>query len=48
LATFNRNMHNREAHKLFRSVLGKSEIGRRLQIGRAAMRRILAASPKRK
>jgi DNA invertase Pin-like site-specific DNA recombinase len=41
-------MHADEVRKLHRSGLSKSEIARRLQIGRASVRRILAAPPRKK
>jgi len=40
-------MHAEAVRKLRRSGLSKSEIGRRLNIGRTSVRRILAASPEK-
>jgi len=40
--------HANQIRKLRRAGLSKSEIGRRLQIGRTSVRRILAAPPKKK
>ena len=40
--------HANHIRKLRRAGLSKSEIGRRLQIGRTSVRRILAAPPKKK
>jgi DNA invertase Pin-like site-specific DNA recombinase len=41
-------LHADEVRKLRRSGLGKSEIARRLNIGRTSVRRILAALSKKK
>jgi hypothetical protein len=41
-------MHTDKARKLSRSGLSKSESTRRLNIGRTSVRRILAASTKKK
>jgi DNA invertase Pin-like site-specific DNA recombinase len=41
-------MHTDQVRKLRRSGLSKSEIARRLNIGRTSVRRILAAPPKKK
>ena len=41
-------LHTDQVRKLRRSGLSKSEIARRLQIGRTSVRRILAALPKKK
>jgi DNA invertase Pin-like site-specific DNA recombinase len=40
-------MHTDEVRKLRRSGLSKSEIARRLNIGRTSVRRILAAPPRK-
>jgi putative DNA-invertase from lambdoid prophage Rac len=41
-------LHANQVHKLYRSGVSKSEISRRLSIGRTSVRRILAAQPKQK
>lgn len=41
-------LHADQIHKLHRSGVSKSEISRRLRIGRTSVRRILAAQPKQK
>src|SRR5271165_6840405 len=41
-------LHVNQVHKLHRSGVSKSEISRRLSIGRTSVRRILAAQPKQK
>jgi len=41
-------LHANQVHKLHRSGVSKSEISRRLSIGRTSVRRILAAQPKQK
>ena len=41
-------LHANQIHKLHRSGVSKSEISRRLSIGRTSVRRILAAQPKQK
>lgn len=41
-------LHANQVHRLHRSGVSKSEISRRLSIGRTSVRRILAAQPKQK